>query len=66
MSFRIGKQIVIVPEPASKCQGCGKMAECRPYGPGGKFVCVECGLKTPEIWKHNMAVQLFGEDGELR
>lgn len=30
----------------SKCQECGKLADLRPYGAGGKFVCFECMKKN--------------------
>jgi hypothetical protein len=26
------------------CELCGKEAELRPYGPGGKFICFACGM----------------------
>jgi hypothetical protein len=28
-----------------KCQDCGTIAELRPYGKGGKFVCFDCMKK---------------------
>lgn len=31
-----------------KCELCGAVEEVRPYGPGGKFVCFDCGMKDEE------------------
>ena len=30
--------------PPEKCQRCGEMAELRPYGVGGLWVCFGCGM----------------------
>ena len=35
----------IAPEPETKCELCGKIEECRPYGPRGEQICFECGMK---------------------
>jgi hypothetical protein len=43
-----GNLIVIgSPEEATpkKCEYCGELAELRPYGRGGAFICYECGMK---------------------
>lgn len=45
MTVVIGPIVVIEREPPRKCELCGKEAECRPYGPNGEQVCVECGRK---------------------
>lgn len=66
MSKRIGKVVVIEAEPEMICHECGKVAETRPYGPGGSEICWECGEKMPEIRDHNMNIKLFGEPGELK
>lgn len=47
MTFRIGPMVVIVDEAPRACQLCSKVAQCRPYGPGGKDICWECG-QLPE------------------
>lgn len=36
---------IIEPEDDRKCELCGKIAECRPYGPNGEDICHECGMK---------------------
>lgn len=35
----------IAPEPERTCELCGKVDECRPYGPLGEQVCFECASK---------------------
>lgn len=76
MSYRIeikddrtGKKIsypVIEPEPDGKCELCGKMDELRPYGPGGKRICWDCGQLDPERTQHNFRIQLLGMKGKLK
>lgn len=69
MSFRIGKVIVIEDPGDAECEFCHVTKEVRPYGPGGKACCWECGQATPElraIIEHNMGVLLFGKKGELK
>lgn len=47
--------------PPEECQMCGAMAELRPYGPGGLYVCFDCGMKSPKTAEtmldmlHNLA-----------
>jgi hypothetical protein len=65
MSKRIANVAVIAPEPDMICFECGKIAETRPYGRGGAEVCVDCGMKIPEIINHNMAIKLFGQSGKI-
>lgn len=76
MSYRLEikndktQKTVVIPvvegEPDSKCELCGKIDETRPYGPGGKRICFDCGMKDPERTKHNYRIQFLGEKGELR
>ena len=35
---------IIASEPPQVCELCGKIDECRPYGPGGKQVYFDCGM----------------------
>lgn len=69
MSRKIGKLVIIEPEPDLICSYCGKVTETRPYGPGGTEICATCAKKTPEmkaIMYHNMGIKLFGDPGELK
>src|SRR4051812_45770324 len=35
-------------EKDRRCELCGTIAECRPYGPKGEHVCFDCGMKDSE------------------
>lgn len=47
-------------QPDSKCELCGDMAECRPYGPNGENVCHPCGMKDEEAAKRQFFKHLDG------
>ena len=57
---------IIAQEPAQMCEMCGKIDECRPYGPNDEQICFECAMKDPETTERKMAHYIFGEedDGE--
>jgi hypothetical protein len=61
MSERIGNVIVIAPEPDSTCELCGKQDETRPYGPGFKRICFDCGMKDEAGTTRRMNHKLFGD-----
>lgn len=66
MTQRIGNVVIIEDEEDQKCEICGKIAECRPYGPNGKQICFECAQK-PEyntIVKKNFKDRLTGKTDE--
>ena len=44
------------------CDLCGKVAELRPYGPHGEWVCFECGMKDEEACKRAFNAR-FEPDG---
>lgn len=46
----------------AKCQLCGKVAELRPYGPGGKSICFECAMKDEEGTDRRFKEFLKGTD----
>ena len=48
-------------EPAAVCDLCGKVAELRPYGPGGENVCFACGMKNKAAAKRAFTLRTFGE-----
>lgn len=56
-----GRGIICV-EPDSKCDLCGSVEECRPYGPNGENVCYTCGMKDEAAAKRRMALLIFGEE----
>lgn len=52
---------IIAQEHDQVCEMCGKIDECRPYGPNGEQICFECGMKDEETTKKKMAEYIFGE-----
>lgn len=52
----------IAVESDQYCESCGKIEECRPYGPNGEQICFECGMKDEELTKKQMAKYIFGVD----
>lgn len=51
----------IAAEPDQMCELCGKIDECRPYGPNGEQICFECAMLDEETTKKKMAEYIFGE-----
>lgn len=45
MSKIVGDVFVIESEEPQRCELCGAVEECRPYGPNGEQVCFPCGMK---------------------
>lgn len=62
MTKRIGNVLIIEPEPAQRCDECGKIDELRPYGKDGALICFECGQKNPCQTLINMSLFMFGEE----
>lgn len=54
----------IAEELPQVCELCGKVAECRPYGPNDEQICFDCAMATPEsqaIAEKKMKAHIFGE-----
>ena len=54
----------IAPEPMQRCELCGVIEECRPYGPNDENICFDCAMKDDEsraIAERKMAAYIFGE-----
>ncbi len=53
----------IAPEPDQMCEMCGKVDECRPYGPNDEQVCYDCAMNKvgEETIKKKMDAYIFGE-----
>lgn len=64
MSEKIGPVFIIAPESDGKCELCGKVEETRPYGPGGKQVCFECGMKDEGLAERQFTRVLEGKPPE--
>lgn len=58
-----GKGFIAVDPFHEACELCGKVAELRPYGPGGKEVCFDCGMKDPKAMEQGFRRLVFGETG---
>jgi hypothetical protein len=60
----------IAEEPIQRCEQCGTIAECRPYGPNNEQICFDCAMKDDEskmIAEKKMAEYIFGvTDGNNR
>lgn len=62
MSFRTRNGVpVIAAEDDDICELCGKVAECRPYGPKGERICFDCGMKDKKVTDRMMGKVLFGD-----
>lgn len=61
MSKRIRGIPIIEVEPDDICELCGAFEETRPYGPGGKRICYDCGMKDEAGTEKRMGVVLFGD-----
>lgn len=52
---------IIIPEPPQMCELCGKVDECRPYGPNNEQICFDCGMKDTATTEKKMMSYIFGE-----
>ena len=43
------------------CESCGKIDECRPYGPNGEQICFECGMLDEDTTRKRMNNHIFGD-----
>ena len=45
------------------CELCGKIDECRPYGPNDENICFDCAMKLDQaIVEKKMKAYIFGEE----
>jgi len=52
---------IIAPQADEVCEMCGKVDECRPYGPNDENICFDCAMKNKETTERKMAAYIFGE-----
>lgn len=52
---------IIAEESPQRCEMCGVIDECRPYGPNGEEICFDCGMKDKETTTKKMTEYIFGE-----
>ena len=53
---------IIAQQADEVCEMCGKVDECRPYGPNDENICFDCAMKDPETTERKMAAYIFGEE----
>lgn len=51
---------VIAHEPEQMCEMCGKVDECRPYGPNDEQICFECAMLDEDTTRRKMEQYIFG------
>ena len=51
----------IAQQPDEVCEMCGKVDECRPYGPNDENICFDCAMKDEETTDKKMRDYIFGE-----
>ena len=59
------KIVVLSARKPQGCDLCGKVAELRPYGPNGEWICFTCGMKDEESTKRQFAKRLENPDPRL-
>jgi hypothetical protein len=52
----------IAQQPDEVCEMCGKVDECRPYGPNDENICFDCAMQDEATTKHKMEKYIFGEE----
>ena len=52
---------IIAQEPEQICEMCGKVDECRPYGPNDEQICFDCCMKDEATTQRKMAAYIFGD-----
>jgi hypothetical protein len=55
---------IIAPQADEVCEMCGKVDECRPYGPKDENICFECAMLDKATTERKMAAYIFGDDDE--
>jgi len=56
------QNIVKIKGEVKTCELCGKEAELRPYGPDGKWICFDCGMKDEDECKRQIEKLLYNAD----
>lgn len=53
---------IILEEPPQRCEGCGIIAETRPYGLNHEEICFDCAMKDEALTEIRAKELLFGEN----
>ncbi len=59
------RKIILSARRPQSCDLCGKVAELRPYGPRGEWICFQCGMKNEEAAKKAFSRRLERGDSRL-
>lgn len=49
---------VFQPREHEKCEVCGKIAELRPYGKNGEWICYPCGMQDEQTTNERLEKNL--------
>lgn len=58
-------ELVRMSDEIEPCELCGESAALRPYGPGGKKICFECGKRDPHGTERRIAEAMGATPAEL-
>jgi hypothetical protein len=53
---------IIAQQADEVCEMCGKVDECRPYGPNDENICFDCAMKDEATTERKMNAYIFGEE----
>ena len=53
--------VITLEEPPQRCEMCGIIDECRPYGLNHEEICHDCAMKDEATAERKMAAYIFGE-----
>ena len=53
---------IIYEEPPQRCEQCGVIDECRPYGLHHEEICHECAMKDPAVTEIRMKEFYMGTE----
>ena len=53
---------IIAQQDDEVCEMCGKVDECRPYGPDDENICFDCAMKDEATAMRKMEQYIFGDN----
>lgn len=53
---------IIAQQADEVCEMCGKVDECRPYGPDDENICFDCAMKDESTAMRKMEQYIFGDE----
>lgn len=53
---------IIIEEPPRRCESCGIIDECRPYGLNHEEICHDCAMKDPALTEIRMKEFYMGDE----